>query len=188
MSKKFARAATPVLAVSLLLLSGCLTSDGFLFDASNAKAEAFADGPWRACQIEGDAAPDCKTVDISHNPTGLYKFVIEEEGEEATLARFRAIGGGAYAAQLWGAEDDSPFYFLVTRKGSERTFSMIDCEGLPASFKKRYSARGEIEVQDDKTCVANTAGAVAAAARAWRRTAASKTGSHLVYTPAPAAD
>jgi hypothetical protein len=188
MTKMVAHAARLALAASLLLLSGCLTSDGFLFDSGNANSEAFTDGAWRACEIEGDAAPDCKIVDISHNPTGLYKFVIEEEDEEATLARFRSIGGGAYAAQLWGAEDDSPFYFLVTSKGLERTFSMIDCENLPASFKKRYSARGEIEVQDKNTCVAKTAGAVAAAARAWRRTAASKSGSHLVYTPAPAAE
>jgi hypothetical protein len=187
MSQKFGRAAA-LASACVLFLSGCLTSDGFLFDAGNAAAEAFGDGAWRACEIEADKAPDCKTVDIGHNPTGLYKFVIREEDEEATLARFRSIGGGAYAAQLWGAKDESPFYFLVTSKGAERTFSMIDCEGLPASFKKRYSARGELEVQDKNTCVAKTSGAVTAAARAWRRTAASKTGSHIVYTPTPAAD
>lgn len=166
-----------------LALSACLTSDGPLFDAKNARATPFADGTYDACQYEEDAAaPDCKAMRIEHDGSGLYRLAPEDE-DEVTFARFKRASRGVYAAQLWGEDDDDPFYFLTTRNGAELTMSMIVCEDLPQAFRDRYSARGELVVEEGATtCVAKTAGAVVAAARAWLGTDARRTGSRLVYT------
>jgi hypothetical protein len=175
-----------IAAVSAALaVSGCLTSDGLLFDQKNARALAFEEGRYDACQQDSPTdEPDCKGVDVTRDSTGLYAFQIDEEGESPTYTRFKRIGSGAWAAQLWGPGDDHPFYFLTTKSGAEMTFSMIDCESLPESFKSRYVKRGQLEVQDSSTCVAKTAGVVVAAAKAWRTTDASKTGARIVYRKA----
>lgn len=182
----FRNSRAAILAAALVL-SGCLTSDTLLFNPGNASSRALADGAWRACEADGESEPDCQTVEISSNATGLYKFSIAED-DEATLARFRSIGAGAWAAQLWGGGDENPFYFLVTRKGAEWIFVMIDCEALPERFKSKSVARGELEIRDGSTCVAKTAGAVAAAARAFRGTSAAAAGTRVVYTRLSASD
>lgn len=165
-----------------MALTGCLTSEGLLFDQKNAKTNAFSDGQYDACQYDGPTAePDCKTAVVTHDPSGLYTFQIDGEGEGPTYVRFKRIGASDWAAQLWGAEDKNPFYFLVTKSKDDISFSMIDCQSLPESYKKRYVAMGQLEVQDGSTCVAKTPGAVVAAAKAWRTTDAAKTGDRIVY-------
>jgi hypothetical protein len=167
-----------------LFLASCLTSEGPLFDASNARARAFEPGAYAACQFENATAePDCKTVSMTRDASGLYTMSMEGE-VEVTYARFKRAVRGAYAAQLWGKEDNNPFYFLATLKGDDRTLSMISCEDLPPSFRDAYVKKGVLTVEDgNSTCVAKTSGAVVAAARAWLRTDAHKTGSRIVYTP-----
>lgn len=172
-------------AAAALALAGCLTSDGLLFDQKNARALALDEGRYDACQYDNPtAAPDCKGVDVTRDATGLYTFQIDEEGEPPTFVRFKRIGSGAFAAQLWNPGDDDPFYFLVTRAGAELSFSMIDCKSLPDSYKSRYVARGQLEIRDSSTCVAKTAGAVVAGAKAWRGTDQPKTGPRIVYRTA----
>lgn len=170
------------LLAAALAATGCLTSDGLLFDQKNARASAFGEGRYDACQYDspGDE-PDCKGVDVTRDASGLYTFQIDEEDEAPTFVRFKRIGVSAWAAQLWGAGDDDPFYFLTMKSGADMTFSMIDCAALPESYKQRYVARGQLEVRESATCVAKTAGAVVAAAKAWRGTDASKTGARIVY-------
>lgn len=171
---------------SLLLLAGCLTSEGLLFDETNARAAALEAGAWRACETDSapsDAAPaeDCRDVTLTRDETGLYTFAAAGE-DEKTFARFRKTGARTFSAQLWGEDDDDPFYFLVTKKGEHAVFSMIDCEKLPASYKQRYVAKGELVVEDESTCIAKTVRVVDAAARAWAKTDAAKTGSRIIYT------
>ncbi len=169
-------------ALGVMLIAGCLTSEGLLFDAKNAKAVVFADGDYTACQFEEEtAAPECMTIGISHDASGLHSFSVEGE-DDVTHARFRSIGRSGFAAQLWATDDDDPFYFLATRGNGVVTMAMIDCETLPVSYKKKYVARGALEVRDESTCVAKTAAAVVAAAKAWRRTDAPKTAARIVYT------
>ncbi len=176
------RMATLALA---LAVSGCLTSETRLFNAGNAAAAPMADGRWRGCSHDEDLeAPDCKSVSVRRNAEGLYSLDIEDE-TSLTFARFRALGRGVYSAQLWGAEDAEPFYFLATRKGFEVTLSMVDCARLPASFKRAREQRGDFEGVEATTCVAKSVAAVDAAVRAYRRTSAAQQGPRVVYTPAP---
>jgi hypothetical protein len=169
-------------AVALALgLSACLTSEGPLFNSSNAKSRAFAEGAYEACQTSGAEAPDCQSLKVTRDRSGLYTFAIDAEGEAPTYARFKSIGRGGYAAQLWGPEDKNPFYFLVEREGDAIAMAMIVCESLPESFVEKYVARGELEKQDDTTCLAKTAAAVVAAAKAWRQSDAAKTAEKIVY-------
>lgn len=174
---------TVIFAAALsLTLAGCLTSEGLLLDSKNARALAFVDGAYEACQIENAGEPaECQGVAVSHDASGLYTFQIAEEGEGPTFARFKRIGRGAWAAQMWGEGDDNPYYFLAMRAGDATALAMIECETLPDAYKKKYVARGQLEVREETTCVAKSAGAVVAAAKAWRATDAAKTGSRIVY-------
>lgn len=151
------------------LLAGCLTSDGLLFDSRNARATPLASGLYAACsQEDGADDPECQDIDVSYDAEGLYRLHVKAE-DETNLARFKSAGSGRWAAQLWEQGDDSPFYFLATRSGGTFALSMIGCADLPDSFKKKYIARGRLNV-DEGTCVAKTAGTVVAAARAWSKT------------------
>ena len=167
--------------VGALALAGCLTSDGPLFDAENARALAFADGDYEACQVDDGVVGDCNDVNITHDASGLYTFVMAIEDEKPSFARFKAVGADKWAAQLWGMDDDDPFYFLASRASDETSLSMIDCEGLPESFKKKYVARGKLEVREETTCVAKSASAVVAATKAWAKTDAARTGDRVAY-------
>lgn len=164
-----------------LALSGCLVSETPLFDASNAVAKPLADGAYEGCQVErGQAPADCKDFAIAANSTGLYRIATIEEGEEeAVLARFKRVGPGLYALQSW-EDADQPQYFLAAAIDGGISVSLIDCDDLPESLKSRYVARGQLEVRGD-TCVAKTAKAVVAAAKAWSKTEAFKSGDRVVY-------
>ncbi|MFN0025335.1 MAG: hypothetical protein ACKVS5_15705 [Parvularculaceae bacterium] len=171
-------------ALALLAAPGCLTSETPLFNAGNAAAAPMADGRWRGCSHDENLeSPDCKSVSVRRNAVGLYSLDIEGE-TDLTFARFRKIGAGVYSAQLWGASDAEPFYFLATQKGAALTLSMIDCAGLPAAFKRARERRGDFDGVEETTCTAKSVAAVDAAARAWRRTRASRDGPRVVYTPA----
>ncbi len=172
-------------ALAALAAAGCLTSEAPLFNAGNAAAAPMADGRWRGCSHDENLeSPDCKSVSVRRNTTGLYSLDIEGE-TELTFARFRKIASGVYSAQLWGASDVEPFYFLATQKGGAVTLSMIDCAGLPAAFKRARARRGDFDGVEETTCTAKSVAAVDAAARAWRRTRAARDGPRVVYTPAP---
>jgi len=168
-------------AVLALALSGCLVSEAPLFDASNASARALADGAYEGCQVERGQPPnDCKDFTVAANATGLYRIATIEDGEEeAILVRFKKVGPGLYALQSWES-DDQPQYLLAAAIDGGVSISMIACEQLPDSYKSRYAARGQLDVKGD-TCVARTAGAVVAAAKAWSKTEAFKSGDRVVY-------
>lgn len=164
-----------------LAASGCLTSETPLFNAGNARAEALAVGQYEACEVEpGEAPSDCNTVTVARNDAGLYRLTAAGE-DEAILIRFRKIGAGAFALQAVGEKGDGADYLVATGSPAKLSASLIDCDGLPEAFKQRYAARGELEDRGDD-CVAKTAGVVVAAAKAWRRTDAFKSGDLVVYT------
>lgn len=164
-----------------LALSGCLVSETPLFDASNASAKPLADGAYQGCEIENGQAPaDCKDFTLAANATGLYRIATVEDGkEEAILARLKRVGAGLYALQSWEG-GEQPQYLLAASVDGGISVSMIACEKLPQSFKSRYVARGELEVKGD-TCNARSAKAVVAAAKAWSKTEAFKSGDRVVY-------
>lgn len=170
------------IAAAGLALSSCLTSEGLLFTQKNARALPLEAGVYESCQIEEAAAPDCKTMTVSHDASGLYRMAVEGEDDDVTFARHKRIMRGAYATQLWGPDDDDPFYFLTTVKGEERVMSMIACEGLPKDFRERYVANGQMTVEESASaCIAKTPGAIVAAARAWLGSDAHKTGPRIVF-------
>ncbi len=170
-------------AIFLFSLSACLTSDGLLFTADNARALALAAGAYDACEAAEDSERECHGVTVSHNERGLFRLVPEapEDKGDAVLVRFKKIGRAAWAVQAWGEEGDAPNYLLATGSPNRLTISLIDCEELPAAFKKKLEARGDLEIRNQSTCVAKSAGAAVAAAKAWRKTAASKQ-DVVVYT------
>lgn len=164
-----------------LALAGCLVSETPLFDASNASARPLADGAYEGCQVErGQPPSDCKDFAIGANSTGLYRITTIEDGEEeAVLARFRKVGPRLYALQSWEG-DEQPQYLLAASVDGGISVSMIACEQLPESYKSRYAARGQLDVRGD-TCVAKSAGAVVAAAKAWSKTDAFMSGDRVIY-------
>jgi hypothetical protein len=166
-----------------LASSGCLVSEAPLFDPSNASARPLAEGVYEGCEVEpGQAPKDCAAVTVTVNETGLYRIaMIEEDGEEeAVLSRFRKVGRSLYALQSWEG-GDQPQYLVAESVARGISVSLILCADLPESYKSRYVARGELEVKGD-TCVARSAGAVVAAAKAWARTEGFKAGERVVYT------
>lgn len=174
---------TGTAVAAMLLVTGCMTSKGLLFTEKNAKASPLKAGVYEVCQIEKNGPPaDCKEVAVSRDASGKYTFQIDEPGESATYGRFKGgAGRGAYAAQLWGEDDDNPFYFLAWREGGAFALSMIDCDALPGVWKDRYKAKGQLEVSGN-TCTVSTAGAVISAAKAYKRTDPAANGQRLVYT------
>lgn len=170
------------LAVSLML-SACLVSDEPLLTHKNARALPIDPGSYDACQTGEEADGDCKVMQVSRNPQGLYKFEISDEAEEgSTLARFRAIGADAWAAQIWESGDESYHYFVAEKSGAGLSLSMIACEELPKALRDRLVASGDMEVDADATtCRAKSVKAVTASAKAYR---AVEDKDRLVLTPA----
>lgn len=163
-----------------LAMSGCLVSEAPLFDSGNASARPLADGAYEGCEIEpGEAPADCQNFTIAANPAGLYRIAIEDGSEDAVLARFKRIGRGLYALQSWEGSDQ-PQYLVAASIDDGISVSLILCDDLPQVVKARYVARGELEVKGD-TCVAKSAGAVVAAAKAWAKTDRFQNGERVVY-------
>ncbi len=62
--------------------------------------------------------------------------------------------------------------------------AMIVCEAIPEAVRAKYSARGEMEVDEGKyasTCVAKTLRAAIAGAKAFRAATAPESRLHTVY-------
>lgn len=180
---RFKKTRMIALSAAAALLAGCLTSKGLLFTETNARATPLGVGTYEVCQIEKNGPPtDCKDVAVTRDATGKYLFQIDEPGEGPTFGRFKSgVGQGAFAAQLWGEDDEDPFYFLGWREGETFAISMIDCETLPAAWKDRYKKKGQLEVSGG-TCTVSAARAVVSAAKEYRKTDPAKNGQRLVYT------
>ena len=173
---------TAALSILVLALTGCLTSEEPLFTKANARATPLAIGAYEVCQIEKDGPPEeCNEVAVTRDATGEYTFQIDEPGEGPTYGRFRSgAGGGAFAAQLWSASDNTPFYFLAWREGDAFAMSLIECDALPAAWKDRYTAKGQLEVSG-ATCTVSSVKAVVSAASEYRKTDPAANGNRLVY-------
>lgn len=166
-----------------LALGGCLISEAPLLDAKNGRARPLDPGLYEACEHDGEGGePECKEIDISRDGAALYALSAEDE-DETTLARFRRIARGAFLAQLNEAEDDDEyFYFIGETAGEDFVMAMIVCEDIPEAVRAKYSARGEMEVDEDaSTCVVNTLGAATAAAKAYRAATTPESRSRIVY-------
>lgn len=165
-----------------LALGGCLISEAQLLDAKNGRARPLDPGLYEACEHDGEGGePDCKEIDISRNGAALYGLRADGE-DETTFARFRRIARGAFLAQLNGAEDEDYFYFLGEAAGEAFVMAMIVCEDIPEAVREKYSARGEMEIDEDaSTCVAKTLGAATAAAKAYRAATTPESRSRIVY-------
>ena len=175
----------PVAAALLmpaLALAGCLTSKEPLFTKANARATPLAAGAYEVCQIEKNGPPEeCNEIAVTHDATGEYTFQIDEPGEEPTYGRFKSgAGRGAFAAQLWSASDDTPYYFLAWREADAFAMSLIECDALPAAWKDRYAAKGQLEVSG-ATCTVSSVKAVVSAAGEYRKTDPAANGNRLVY-------
>ena len=167
-----------------LALGGCLISEAPLLDAKNGRATPLDPGLYEACEFDGEGGePECNEIDISRDGAALYALSAEDE-DETTFARFRRIARGAFLAQLNEAEDDDDeyFYFIGETAGEDFVMAMIVCEDIPEAVRAKYSARGEMEVDEDaSTCVAKSLGAATAAAKAYRAATKPESRSRIVY-------
>jgi hypothetical protein len=131
-------------------LSGCLVSEQPLLNDANAKAKPLAPGRYEACGED----EDCKTLKITHEGA-LYS--LEPAGEDTTMARFRALGGGAHVAQMWEEGDGSYFYFYVVKTKDGAKLSMVACDDVSEKTRARLVKSGDLEVSSDaSTCTAKT--------------------------------
>jgi len=167
-----------------LALGGCLISEAPLLDAKNGRAAPLDPGLYEACEHDGEGGePECNRIDVSRDGAALYTFRAEDE-DETTFARFRRLARGAWLTQLSGEEDEDYFYFLGETAGDDFVMAMIVCEAIPEAVRAKYSARGEMEVDEGKyasTCVAKTLRAAIAGAKAFRSATAPESRLHTVY-------
>lgn len=165
-----------------LALGGCLVSEEPLLDAKNGRAAPLVPGAYDACQYEADGGePDCRVMEVKRAKDARYEFY-DEEDEELTFIRFRRIGRGIWLAQLIGEDDEDYFYFVGERRNGDFVLTMIMCEDIPESVRAKYSARGEMEVDDDASvCEVKTLRAATASAKAYRTATTPESRSHIVY-------
>lgn len=178
-----ARFSFRVLAAALALaLAGCLISKEPLLDAKNGRAMPLDPGVYDACQFDdGSAEPECHTMDIRRAEGGLYEFRSDDD-DDLVYGRFRRIARGVWLAQLIGQDDEDYFYFLAETAGDSFAMAMIVCDDIPETVRAKYSARGEMKVDDDaSTCEVTTLRAATASALAYRKATDPETRSRTVY-------
>lgn len=179
------RIGAPALAACLAFaLSGCLISDKALLDEQTARATPIAAGDYSACEYDSaNGEPDCETLAVARDESGLYSMTpMGESDNQTTYARYRRIGAGSWAAQLWGDPKEGYFYFLAQTKGEEFIMAMIQCGDLPKDLRDKYAARGEMEVDEQATtCSVKSLRAMTAAAKAFRDSAPISTRARIVY-------
>lgn len=169
-------------AAASLALSACLISEEPLLDQRTGRATPFEPGSYRACEIEKDHEPDCRTAAISRDETRLYRFAVGGE-DDVTFMRFRRLAKSAWLAQIYGEDDEDYFYFLAEREGEDIALTMVVCEGVAENVRERYVARGEMEVDDNATtCTAKSLSAVMASAQAFRDAGKPGADGKMVYT------
>lgn len=150
------------------MLAGCLVSETPLLNDLNAPARPLDAGPHMSCQYENGEDGDCLPLDVSVRGA-LYVFQPLEEGEDPTLARFRALSGGGFLVQMSGEEGGGYWYFYADRLKDGVRLVMIDCENLPAKLRDRLAAKGALVVEDGgRSCVAKTLAGAEQAAKAYR--------------------
>lgn len=136
--------------VAAIALSGCLVSEQPMLNEASAKATPLAPGRYEACGED----KDCKALKITREGP-LYSF--EPEGEDATMARFRALGRSAYLAQMWEEGDGSYFYFYVLKTKTYAKLSMVACDDISENARAQLVKSGDLEVSSDgSTCTAKT--------------------------------
>ncbi|MBY0421245.1 MAG: hypothetical protein K2Q06_03000 [Parvularculaceae bacterium] len=151
MRRNLGFAAVVVFALSL---AGCLTSEAPLLNDQNAKATPLTAGDYESCQVERDAAPDCRTVKVSLEGV-LYTF--ETAGEDPSLGRFRPIGRNTFLAQFWEESDSSYFYFYGVKTPDGAKLSMVSCGDVPQRTRDRLVKSKDLAVSSDAvTCTAKT--------------------------------
>lgn len=165
----FPRLTRPLAALfAAATLAGCLVSETPLLNDLNAHARPLKPGPYMSCQYENGAQGDCLPLDVSLRGA-LYVLQPREADEDPTLARFRAMPGGGFLAQMSGEEGGGYWYFYAERKDGALRLTMIECEQLPPMLRDRLARKGALTVEDGgRTCVANTLAGAEAAAKAYR--------------------
>ncbi|HXI88125.1 MAG TPA: hypothetical protein VNH64_11740 [Parvularculaceae bacterium] len=181
-----------------LLLTGCLVSEKPLLDEHNGRATPIAAGDYNACKYydQNGGAPECSRAHVAFDKTGLYSIKIDDDGDDddkPLSVRFRRLGGGAWLAQLGETSDTDNMYYIAEVEGDDFIMALINCEDLPEALRDKYVARGEMKVDTDATihvttCTANTLGAVAAAAKAFRDGAPISMRARIVFRRLAAAD
>lgn len=150
------------------MLAGCLVSETPLLNDLNARARPLDAGLHQSCQHEHGEQGDCRPLDVSLRGA-LYVLQPLEHDEEPTLARFRAMSGGGFLAQMSGEEGGGYWYFYADRREDGVRLVMIECESLPATLRDGLARKGALALEDNgRTCVANTLAGAEAAAKAYR--------------------
>jgi hypothetical protein len=166
--------------VAALALAGCLISEEPLLDTRNGRAAPLDSGMYDACEYDS-GEPECRKMDVRLGKAGLYEFRTEED-DDLTYVRFRRIGRGVWLAQLIGEGDEDYFYFLSETTGDDFAMAMIVCGDIPEAVRAKYSARGEMKVDDDASvCEVKTLRAATASALAYRKATDPGTRSRIVY-------
>jgi hypothetical protein len=160
-------------ALSAAALCGCLVSKEPLFDAATASATPLTPGSYELCPLTEDKTGEMATCDpltVELGEDGLYLFSpSDEEGEEPTEGRFRAIGKLAWAVQFKEKGDGGYQYFYARRKSGEFQLAMMSCSDLPRPLADRLIADGEMEKESDDLCRVKSTKAVIKSADAYRR-------------------
>lgn len=160
-------AKSAMIAVIALLLAGCLTSDRPLLNDQNAMGTPLAPGAYQSCVVGEGEQEDCRTVTVSRDGA-LYTF--EPQGEDASMARFRALGAKSFLAEMWEEGEGAYFYFYALKTADGAKLAMVSCPDIPARTRDSLMKSGALTVSSDgRSCEALTLRAAERAARAFGR-------------------
>lgn len=160
-------AKSALIAVIALALAGCLTSNRPLLNEQNARGMPLAPGAYQSC-VAGEGEPeDCKTLTVSRDGA-LY--TIEPQGEDASRARFRALGTRSFLAEMWEEGEGVYFYFYALKTADGAKLSIVSCPDIPVRTRDSLVKSGVLTVSSDgRSCEASTLKAAERAARAYGR-------------------
>lgn len=152
----------------ILCVSGCLTSETPLLTDETARATPLEPGLYDACSTSDDAGKGgCHEVTVRLEGV-LYSF--ESPGEDASLGRFRSLGGRKYMAQMWEDGDTSYLYFYAEKTKDGARLAMVSCADVPSDTRARLAAKGGLAVTSDAAvCTARDLKSAEGAVRAYGR-------------------
>lgn len=151
-------------------LSGCLVSEVPLLDENTGRATPINNGVYTICPVSDDAGDDCNTFAVDSDETGLYRFIKDDEPDDATLMRFRRVGRGGYLVQSDESDENYAYYYGAGDSEFIR-LQMMMCNELPERERQRLIDRGDMEVDDDNSdiCILKSLRGARKAAKIYHR-------------------